>query len=80
MGHGGVFKCRLSTVRNANNIVVMKAGQITEQGTHAQLMRTRGVYYSLVKRQSGDGSLGTEDDPDKRFQKVTHPSSSLADG
>ncbi len=57
-------------MRNANNIVVMKAGQISEQGTHAQLMSKRGIYYSLVKRQAGDGTLGTGDDPDKSLQKV----------
>ena len=62
--------CRLSTVRNANNIVVMKAGQIAEQGTHAQLMRTRGIYHSLVKRQAGDGTLGTEEAPDKKVGPV----------
>ena len=42
---------RLSTVRNADNIIVLDKGVITEQGTHAQLTRNNGVYYNLVKNQ-----------------------------
>ena len=38
---------RLSTVRNADQIVVLSAGQIAEQGTHAELMRLRGIYWNL---------------------------------
>ncbi|MFZ0281479.1 MAG: peptidase domain-containing ABC transporter [Bacteroidales bacterium] len=42
---------RLSTVRNADKIVVMDSGQITETGTHESLIEKRGVYYNLVKNQ-----------------------------
>lgn len=42
---------RLSTVKNADQIVVMKKGTITEIGTHAALIKERGVYYNLVKEQ-----------------------------
>ena len=42
---------RLSTVKNADNIVVLDGGQIVEQGTHAQLAANRGYYYNLVKNQ-----------------------------
>jgi ATP-binding cassette subfamily B protein len=42
---------RLSTVRNADNIVVLGKGKILEQGTHQQLVAARGAYYSLVKNQ-----------------------------
>lgn len=42
---------RLSTVMNADNIVVMKKGEIVEQGTHAELVALRGHYYTLVKNQ-----------------------------
>lgn len=53
-------------MRNADHIAVMKAGQIAEEGSHAQLMKRRGIYYSLVRRQTGDGTLGTtEGDPQK---------------
>lgn len=42
---------RLSTVRNADNIIVLDHGHIVEQGTHAQLTRKKGYYYELVKNQ-----------------------------
>mgnify|MGYP003243166146 FL=1 len=42
---------RLSTVQNADNIVVMDKGIIAEQGTHQALVAKKGVYYSLVKNQ-----------------------------
>ncbi|MBO5061206.1 MAG: peptidase domain-containing ABC transporter [Prevotella sp.] len=42
---------RLSTVRNADNIVVVYKGKITEQGTHEELINRRGDYYKLIKNQ-----------------------------
>lgn len=42
---------RLSTVRNADNIVVLEHGVIVEQGTHAELTALKGRYYELVKNQ-----------------------------
>lgn len=42
---------RLSTVRHADQIIVMEAGQIKEQGTHEQLIAEKGAYYNLVKNQ-----------------------------
>jgi ATP-binding cassette subfamily B protein len=42
---------RLSTVRNADNIVVLELGRIREQGTHEQLINMKGVYYELIKNQ-----------------------------
>jgi ATP-binding cassette subfamily B protein len=42
---------RLSTVRNADQIVVLEQGDIKEQGTHEDLIRMQGIYYSLVKNQ-----------------------------
>ena len=42
---------RLSTVMNADNIVVMKKGEIVEHGTHSELVALRGHYYTLVKNQ-----------------------------
>ena len=38
---------RLYTIRNADNIVFMKKGQITEQGTHEELLRNRADYWHL---------------------------------
>lgn len=42
---------RLSTVKNADNIVVIDKGEITEEGTHVQLTLKRGRYFELVKNQ-----------------------------
>ena len=42
---------RLSTVRTADNIVVIKQGSIVEQGTHEELIARYGIYYSLVRNQ-----------------------------
>ena len=42
---------RLSTVKNADNIIVLDKGRIAEQGTHLQLTALRGKYYELVKNQ-----------------------------
>jgi ABC-type multidrug transport system fused ATPase/permease subunit len=42
-----VIAHRLSTVRNADQIVVLSGGGIAEQGTHTELMRQRGLYWNL---------------------------------
>ncbi|MCL3778835.1 peptidase domain-containing ABC transporter [Prolixibacteraceae bacterium JC049] len=42
---------RLSTVRNADQIVVLERGEIVEKGTHEELTEKRGAYYQLVKNQ-----------------------------
>lgn len=42
---------RLSTVKNADNIIVLDGGHIEEQGTHEELTRRKGKYYTLVKNQ-----------------------------
>jgi ATP-binding cassette subfamily B protein len=42
---------RLSTVRNADQIVVLEKGEIVEQGTHEELTNLKGAYYTLVKNQ-----------------------------
>ena len=42
-----VIAHRLSTVKNADNIMVMDGGKIVEQGNHDELMAHKGMYYSL---------------------------------
>jgi len=44
---------RLSTVKNADLILVMRKGRVAESGTHASLMAAKGEYFSLVSKQSG---------------------------
>ena len=47
---------RLSTVRNADQIIVLQDGKITETGTHETLVKNKGAYYYLVKNQLELGS------------------------
>lgn len=42
---------RLSTVKNADNIIVLHEGRIAEEGTHTELSILKGRYYELVKNQ-----------------------------
>jgi len=42
---------RLSTVKNADKIIVMDNGRIAETGTHQTLIENRGTYFNLVKNQ-----------------------------
>lgn len=42
---------RLSTVRNADQIIVLKKGEIVERGTHDELIANKGYYYALVRNQ-----------------------------
>jgi ATP-binding cassette subfamily B protein len=42
---------RLSTVKNADQIVVVDKGKIVERGTHQELTKLKGNYYNLVKNQ-----------------------------
>jgi ATP-binding cassette, subfamily B, multidrug efflux pump len=52
---------RLSTIRDADQIVVMNHGVLAEQGTHAQLMvKQKGIYawlYELQKIQAEQGTV-----------------------
>lgn len=42
---------RLSTVKNADQIIVLDGGKVVESGNHASLIEKRGAYYNLVKNQ-----------------------------
>lgn len=49
-----VIAHRLSTIKKADRILVIEAGRIAEQGSHAQLIRQRGHYYNLYTKQFRD--------------------------
>ncbi len=65
-----VIAHRLSTVRDADMIVVLDRGTIAEQGTHEELVGRRGLYEKLYR--------GAEDDPPDR-PKPRHPAGGPAD-
>ncbi|HEX2184852.1 MAG TPA: ABC transporter ATP-binding protein [Chloroflexota bacterium] len=51
---------RLSTIRNADQVLVVDGGAIVERGTHAELLERRGAYYQLYMRQflrQADGAV-----------------------
>jgi ATP-binding cassette subfamily B protein len=48
-----VIAHRLSTVRNADHIIVLERGRLVEQGSHDDLMKRRGFYFYLVSQQLG---------------------------
>ncbi|KAL4745772.1 hypothetical protein BDW72DRAFT_186104 [Aspergillus terricola var. indicus] len=52
---------RLSTVRNADRIVVLRDGENVEEGSHEELLKKEGVYSGLVKAQLLGTSYGTDD-------------------
>jgi ATP-binding cassette subfamily B protein len=55
-----VIAHRLSTVRNADRVVVLDQGAVMESGTHTDLMRVDGLYRRLVERQFSDQSNPVE--------------------
>jgi ATP-binding cassette subfamily B protein len=46
-----VIAHRLSTVRDADMIVVLEKGRLVERGTHAELIERQGLYHYLVSQQ-----------------------------
>jgi len=56
-----VIAHRLSTVVNANTVLVVNKGNIEERGTHEELVKNQdGIYYNLVKRQLGSNDNDEE--------------------
>ncbi|HEV8188490.1 MAG TPA: ABC transporter ATP-binding protein [Pyrinomonadaceae bacterium] len=47
---------RLSTIQNADRIIVLHHGEIREQGTHQELLAERGLYWKLYKLQYADSN------------------------
>jgi ABC-type multidrug transport system fused ATPase/permease subunit len=52
-----VIAHRLSTITGADRIVVLDAGRIVQEGTHAELLRVPGLYRDFVELQFGPGAL-----------------------
>jgi len=48
----------LSTIRNADKIIVLRKGEVIEEGTHDELMVGTGAYRKLVERQLMTEKLG----------------------
>ena len=48
---------RLSTIRHADQVLVLDHGRIVERGTHDQLVEKRGLYFDLFERQNLQGEL-----------------------
>ena len=44
---------RLTTIRGADKIIVLKNGEVVEEGNHDYLMGLKGYYYSLITNQVG---------------------------
>ncbi|RHZ74187.1 hypothetical protein Glove_227g57 [Diversispora epigaea] len=65
-----VIAHRLSTVKNADKIVVMNQGEIVEIGNHEELIAKRGAYYDLVQAQE----LKVEEDKDVEEIEVSSQS------
>ena len=51
---------RLSTLRNANRLIVLDDGGVAEVGTHSELLRKKGIYYKLVMAQRQSGKTDIE--------------------
>lgn len=70
---------KLSTVKKADNIIVMNKGEVIEQGTHEELLDSRGAYWNLVNAQnlttvadgdSSDADSDSQDRPAPDLEKV----------
>ena len=62
-----VIAHRLSTVRDADTIVVMEEGRVVEQGTHRSLMQEGGLYQRLVAHQLAGGAAEPEERSEPRM-------------
>ena len=50
-----VIAHRLSTIVDADRILVLDQGRVAEQGSHAELLRKRGLYAEMWERQQAEG-------------------------
>ena len=52
---------RLSTVRNADQIIVLDKGRIMETGTHKELFKNKGLYRKLISKQLSRSAMQYEE-------------------
>lgn len=52
---------RLSTIKDADEIIVMQKGQVKERGNHKELLEINGIYKSLVSRQLVSEAIDEEE-------------------
>ncbi len=57
------FVHRLSTIKGVNRILVMHKGQIVEEGTHAELIAKKGIYYRLYLLQYKGQEISADGKP-----------------
>lgn len=57
---------RLTTVEKADRIYVIKAGQLAESGTHKELVKSRGEYYTMFESQLREGELANDQEPTRK--------------
>lgn len=65
-----VIAHRLSTIRTADIIISFKDGKVFEQGTHDELMATKGFYYQLVMNQTNKKQEDEDEAEIDQFQRV----------
>ena len=46
-----IISHRISSIQNANNIIVLGHGEIKEEGTHNELLALKGIYYDIYSKQ-----------------------------
>lgn len=55
---------RLSTLRNADRLIVLEKGKVHEQGTHDELLKQKGIYYNLVMAQRQTNKMADNNNSD----------------
>lgn len=68
---------RLSTIQNADRIIVLHHGEVREQGTHQELLLQRGLYWKLYKLQYADGSTVSGSTDEEEAENLTPVSDRL---